>query len=99
MFIVHCEENNKPNMNFRMHESDLHYFGPAEYFTFVIKVAENKKHYIKQHIKASVRAAYTYGTVTYTYVSDYIWAIQSNQIKEFPVTVQDIDVSIYIWGK
>ena len=30
MFIVHCEENNKPNMNFRMNESGLHYYYPAE---------------------------------------------------------------------
>ena len=28
MFIVHCKENNNPNMYFRMNESGLHYYEP-----------------------------------------------------------------------
>ena len=28
MYIVHRESEGKPNMNFRMHESGLHYFKP-----------------------------------------------------------------------
>ena len=62
-------------------------------------VADNKKHYSKQQIKEADMAAELYGTVTYHSVADYIWAIHSDQIKEFPVTVQDIDVTIAIWGK
>jgi hypothetical protein len=27
------------------------------------------------------------------------WAIRSNHIKDFPVTVQDIDADLKIWGK
>ena len=37
--------------------------------------------------------------ITYPSVADYIWDIYSNQMKEFPVTVQDIDFTIIIWGK
>ena len=29
IFIVHREENKKPNMHFRMHEGSLHYNDPA----------------------------------------------------------------------
>jgi hypothetical protein len=32
-------------------------------------------------------------------MKDFKWVIQSNQIKDFPVTIQDIDVARKIWGK
>jgi hypothetical protein len=32
-------------------------------------------------------------------MKDFKWVIQSNQIKDCPVTVQDIDVARKIWGK
>ena len=82
-----------------MNESGLHYYDPAEYSTFVTTVAYNKKHHSKLHMKETERTEYPYGTFTYPSVADYIWATQSNHIKEFPVTVQDIDVTIAIWGK
>ena len=47
MFVFHHEENNKPNMHFIMHERVLHYYDPAEDFTFVTTVADNKKQYSK----------------------------------------------------
>ena len=62
-------------------------------------VADNKKHYSKQQIKAAERAQELYGNFTYPYAADYRWSIHSNQIKECPMVVQDIDVTISIWGK
>ena len=76
MFIFQHEENNNPNVHFRMYESGLHYYDPAEYFTFVTTVTENNKYYIKRYIKVAERVAELYGTVTYPSVLDYIWAIQ-----------------------
>jgi hypothetical protein len=32
-------------------------------------------------------------------MKDFKWVIRSNQIKDFPVTIQDIDVALNIWGK
>jgi hypothetical protein len=32
-------------------------------------------------------------------MKDFKWVIQSNQIKDCPMTVQDIDVARKIWGK
>ena len=81
IFTVHREEKNKPNIPFRMHDSGLHYYNPAEYFTLVTTFAENEKNYSKQQIKSAEMAAELYGTVTYPSVPDYRWAIQSNQIK------------------
>jgi hypothetical protein len=31
-------------------------------------------------------------------MKDFKWVVCSNQIKDFPVTVQDNDVAITIWG-
>jgi hypothetical protein len=48
MFVVHRESAGKPNMQFRMHESGLHYFDPRdESFTFVNTVAENMEGLMK----------------------------------------------------
>ena len=99
MFIVQRKENNKPNMHFRMHEFGIHYYESAEYFTFVTTVAGNKNHYRKRQIEAAERAAELYVAVIYTFVADCRWVIQSSQIKECPLTVQDIYVAISIWGK
>ena len=43
MTIVHRESEGKPNMQFRINESGLHYFDPRDQeFTFVNTVSENK---------------------------------------------------------
>ena len=44
MFIFRCKESNNTNMQFRMHESVIHYYDLDEYFTFITTVADNKKH-------------------------------------------------------
>jgi hypothetical protein len=31
-------------------------------------------------------------------MKDFKWVIRSNQIKDCPLTVQDVDVAIKIWG-
>jgi hypothetical protein len=38
-------------------------------------------------------------TLSYPYMKDFKWVIQSNHIKDFLVTVQDIDAALKIWGK
>ena len=86
-------------MHFIINEIDLHYYDPYEDFTFITTTSDKNKHYSKRQIKAEGRAAELYGTVTYPSVAYYIWEIQSNQIKELPMTVQDIDITISIWGK
>jgi hypothetical protein len=48
MFVVHRESAGKSNMQFRMHESGLHYFDPRDKsFTFVSTVSENKEGFMK----------------------------------------------------
>jgi hypothetical protein len=52
MFVVHREPERKPDMEFWMHKSGLHYFDPRDSeFIFVNTVSENKAGFTKRQIK------------------------------------------------
>ena len=102
MFVVHQELANKPNMEFRMHESRLHYYDPREetgHLAFVNTVSKNKKGFTKRQVKGAETAQTLYATLAYPSLKDFKWVIRSNQIKDCPVTVQDIDNASKIWGE
>jgi hypothetical protein len=101
MFVVHRESESKPNMEFRMHECGLHYYDPmkTEHLVFVSTVSKNKEIFTKRQIKGAKAAIALYTTHNYPYMKDFKWVIHSNQIKDCPVTVQDVNAAIKIWGK
>ena len=89
MLIVRRESGDKLNVQFIMHDSGVYYFDPRDQkFTFVNNISDNKEGFTARQIKGEEvdRALYT----TRVYPSDkyYKWLIRSNQIKNFPVTVQ-----------
>jgi hypothetical protein len=99
-FVVHREDQGKPNMEFWMHKSGLHVYHPKEAnLSFVHTVTGNKEHYSQRQIKGVELARVLHATLGYPSVKDFKWAIQSNQIQDCPVTVQDVDVAHAIWGK
>jgi hypothetical protein len=52
MFVVHREPEGKPDMEFHMHKSRLHYFDPiGSKFIFVNTVSKNKAGFMKRQIK------------------------------------------------
>jgi hypothetical protein len=55
MFVVHLESESKPNMEFKMHKSGLHYYDPRKehHLTFVNTVSENKTGFTKRQIKCA----------------------------------------------
>jgi hypothetical protein len=55
MFVVHQELESKPNMEFKMHKSGLHYYDPRkeQHLTFVNTVSENKTGFTKRQIKCA----------------------------------------------
>jgi hypothetical protein len=100
MFVVHREHQNKPNMEFKMHESGLHYFDPRnEAHVFVNTVSGNKEGFSQRQLKGAELAKSLYAKLGYPSPKDYRWIIQSNQISDCPVTVQDVDNAHTIWGK
>ena len=57
------------------------------------------KHFTKRNIKDGEVARQLYKTLVYPPTKDFRWAVQSHQINNFPVTVQNVDYTIKIWGK
>jgi hypothetical protein len=84
-----------------MHENSLHYYDPRKekHLTLVNTVSENKEGFMKRQIKGADTARTLYKTLSYPSMKDFKWLIQSNQIKDFPMMVQYIDVALKIWGK
>jgi hypothetical protein len=100
MFVVHCELEGKPDMEFWMHESRLHYFDPSDSeFIFVNTVSKNKAGFTKRQINEAEVALSLYSKLNYPSWKDFKWIIRSNQIKDSPVTVNHIDTALKIWGK
>jgi hypothetical protein len=98
MFVVH--RPNLPNMEFRMHESGLHFYDPRtnNQFAFVSTVSQNMENFTKRQIKEARVARTLYGTLCYPSKSDFKWIIRSHQIKDCPVTVENVEVASQIWG-
>ena len=100
MFVVHREEIGKRSMHFKMHSSGLHYYDPKDHeFTFVNTVSENLQGYTKRQVKGAELAKVLYSNLGYPSMKDFRWIIQSNQIKDCPVTVEDVDTAHKIFGK
>jgi hypothetical protein len=101
MFVVHREWYFKPNMEFRMHECGPRYYyqRKTDHLAFASTFFENKEGFTKRQIKGAETARALYTTLSYQSMKDFKWVIRSNQIKDCPMTVQDIDVAIKIWGK
>jgi hypothetical protein len=101
MFVVHHELEGKPDMEFWMHKSGLHYFDPRDSkFIFVNTVSENKAGFTKRQIKeAEVAPRSLYSKLNYPSWKDIKWIIRRNQMKDSPVTVNHVDTALKIWGK
>ena len=57
------------------------------------------KHFTKRQIKDVEVAIQLYKTLAYPSTKYFRWVVQSHQIKNFPVTVQNVIDTINIWGK
>ena len=99
-FIVHRGTENKPDMEFKEHESGLHYFDPSDLdLIFVMTVSGNKKGFTKREIEGAERARALYINLVYPSKKDFRWMVKGNQIMDCPVTAHDVDVAKQIWGK
>ena len=88
MFIIHIEAGGKPNMEFKMHKSGLHYYDPRnKHFAFINTVSGNREGYTQRHIKIAEVARALYAKLCYPSWKYFKWVIRSNQIKYCPVTV------------
>jgi hypothetical protein len=61
-------------------------------------VEGNKIPFTKRQIKSAEKARSLYASLGYPSMKDFKWILQSNQIKDSPVTVVDAEVALKIWG-
>ena len=100
MFIVHREAEGKPNMEFIMHKSGLHYYNQRNnLFSFINTVSGNKEGYTHIQVKGSEVARNLFAKLCYPSWKDFKWVNRITQINNFPVTVEDVNVALNIWGK
>jgi hypothetical protein len=85
MFVVPRESQNKPDMDFQMHESGLHnVFLHNEALVFVNAVSGNKEGFIQRQIKGAELAKTLCANLGCPSIKDFTWVIQSNQISDHP---------------
>jgi hypothetical protein len=99
-FVVHREEYGLPDMRFVEHPSGLHYYDPNDgaNFQFVTTVSGNKAHFTERQIKGAEKARFLYTSLVCPSVKDFRWVVQSNLIKDCTISIEDIDVTLKIWG-
>ena len=91
-----------PNMQFKQHETGLHYYDPNEDKdgeVLVNTVAENLQGYSKKQIAGAQIARITHQGLCFPSTQQCKWAVQNHMIKDCPITVQDIDNALAIYGK
>jgi hypothetical protein len=85
MFMVHRNSEGKPDMEFWMHKSGLHYFDPRDSkFTFINTLSKNEAGFTKRQIKDAEVARSLYSKLNYPSWKVFKKIIQSNQIKDCP---------------
>ena len=100
MLIFLQESKGKKKMQFQIHKSGLHYVDTRDkYFTIVNTVSKNKEGFTARNIKGEKAAKDLYAMLIYPSVKDYKWVVHSNQIKNCPLMLQDVNVAQNFWGK
>lgn len=59
----------------------------------------NKAHFTKRQLDRTEKAQSLYTSLGFPSESDFRWILQSNQIKDCPVTIDDADNAMKIWGR
>ena len=98
-FIVWREEQQLPNMLFKMHRSGLHFYDPKQKeFAFVVTVSDNMKMFSNRQIAGAEKARSLQAALGYPSDHDMKWILKSNQVNECPVTHDDARNATKIWG-
>ena len=100
ILVVHREDNEKPNMEFKINESGIHCYNQTDNVLVLINdVSQNKQRFSKSKINGAEQAKTLYAKLGYPQVKDFRWIFQSQKIIYCPVMVQDIEIAHIIWGK
>jgi hypothetical protein len=102
-FIFNCDKHGYTDMVFKLHPSGLHVFdkddprGLASY-SIIATLEENMSLFIKRQLVSADLNRNLQARLAYPSVKDLKWIVQANMLKDSPVTTQDVDVALKIWG-
>ncbi len=102
-FIIHRVAKGYSDMVFKPHKSRLHVYdsddsrGLASH-CFMKTVESNMLLFTKGQIHGTNLAHNLQAGLAFPFNADMKWAIQSNLIKDCPVTVKDMGTVIKVWG-
>ena len=102
-FAIHCAKSGYVYMVFRPHSSGLHVYdeddlrGHASY-SFAEMVKGNMSMFTKRQVASANLACNLQAGLAYPSVDDLRWIVKANLLKDNPVTNQDVDVALKIWG-
>jgi hypothetical protein len=103
-FIIHRAAKGYSDMVFKPHKSGLHVYDPDDprglaNHCFMETGESNKSLFTKRQIHgANLARNLQAGLAFLSNVAGMKWAIQSNLIKDCPVTVKDMGMVIKVWG-
>jgi hypothetical protein len=102
-FIIHRAKHGHADMVCKPHPSGLHVYDPDDprghaSYSFVEMVEENMAMFTKHQIVNAELACKLQAGMAYPSIPDLKWVVQSNHIKDCPVTAQDVNVALKIWG-
>ncbi len=102
-FNIHQAKHGYADMVFKPHPSGLHVYDPDDpwghaSYSFAETVEENMAMFTKCQIVDAELACKLQAGMAYPFILDLKWVVQSNQIKDCPVTAQDVNVALNIWG-
>ncbi len=102
-FIIHRAKHGYADMVFKPHPSGLHVYdqddprGHASY-SFIVMVEDNMMLFTKRQVVSADLACDLQTGLAYPSVPDLKWIVKANMLKDSPVTSQDVDVALKIWG-
>ena len=90
-------------MVFNPHKSGLHVYDPDDprglaSYSFMETVESNMASFAKRQIHGANLACNLQASLEFLSNQDMKWEIQSNSIKDCPVTVKDLGTAIKVWG-
>jgi hypothetical protein len=102
-FIIHRAVKGYSDMVFKPHKSRLHVYDPDDprglaNHCFMETVESNISLFTKRQIHGANLVRNLQAGLALLSNADMKWAIQSNLIKDCPVTVKDMGTAIKVWG-
>ena len=83
-----------------MNEYGIHCYYPTDKAVVLIyAISRNKQGFSKRKVNGAEQAKTLYVKLGYPSVKDFRWVVQSQQIIDCPVTVQDTGIAYEIWVK